>query len=67
VWEMSYGDTDHAGGARKNRRCNDEVLFEPGSYEVIFETDGSHAFGDWNAASPADPSGWGIVVRRADG
>jgi hypothetical protein len=32
---------------------------------VKYETDGSHSFGDWNAAPPDDPEMWGITVYRA--
>ena len=32
---------------------------------VQYETDGSHSFGDWNAAPPDDPEMWGITVYRA--
>lgn len=66
VWEMDYRDTDHAGGAQKNREVRETVDLPAGEYEVIYETDGSHAFGDWNDRQPDDPLLWGITVRRVD-
>jgi hypothetical protein len=66
VWEMDYRDTDHAGGAQKNREVREVISLPPGEYEVIYETDGSHAFGDWNDRQPDNPLMWGITVRRAD-
>jgi hypothetical protein len=62
VWEMTWRNTEPAGGARKNRLYDDTIILEPGKYEVIFVTDGSHSFNDWNAAKPRDPASWGITV-----
>lgn len=66
VWEMEYRDTDHAGGASKNRMQRDRMTLEPGEYEAVYETDGSHSFGDWNDTRPNDPLSWGMTVRRID-
>jgi len=63
VWEMKYAQTEPAGGARKNRRCTAEIDLPAGHYEAKYEADGSHAFGDWNAAPPDEPLRWGMVVR----
>jgi len=63
VWEMVYDRTRHAGGAEKNRAINERLQLEPGSYEAIYVTDGSHSFGSWNARRPRDPMSWGITVR----
>jgi hypothetical protein len=65
VWEMPYGITEHAGGAGKNRRFEGLIKLSPGEYVLRYETDGSHAFGGWNAAPPDDPEAWGITVYRA--
>ncbi|HXI20660.1 MAG TPA: hypothetical protein VNH46_06225 [Gemmatimonadales bacterium] len=64
VWEMSYGITLPAGGARKNRMFDGTITLPAGQYAVYFKTDGSHAYGDWNADPPDDPESWGITVRR---
>jgi hypothetical protein len=66
VWEMDYRDTEHAGGAQKNREVRDRVKLEAGEYEVIYETDGSHSFGDWNDRQPDNPLMWGITLRKLD-
>ena len=63
VWEMEYWDTDHAGGARKNRMVNEVIRLDAGEYEVRYRTDGSHSFEDWNASPPRDPAHYGITVR----
>jgi hypothetical protein len=64
VWEMTYRTTEHAGGASKNRRFDGVVRLPAGNYVLRYETDGSHSFGNWNAAAPDDPEGWGITVYR---
>jgi hypothetical protein len=66
VWEMTMRNTRHAGGARKNRLFDDDVMLEAGSYVVHYQTDGSHAYGDWNDRRPPDPHGWGISVTMAE-
>ncbi len=65
VWEMTWRSSHHAGGARKNRAFDGEITLEPGTYEVFYETDDSHAFGSWNAARPRDPHSWGITISLA--
>lgn len=66
VWTMDYAATEHAGGAQKNRLADTVVELPAGSYTAYFVTDGSHAFGDWNAEPPAEPFEWGVTVTRAD-
>jgi len=65
VWEMTYRNSRSAGGARKNRIFEGDVMLDAGSYELHYETDDSHAFAAWNAAAPRDPRRWGAVVTRA--
>ena len=65
VWDMTYRVTEHAGGARKNRRFDGIVRLPAGDYVLRYQTDDSHSFGDWNAAPPDDPDAWGIAVYRA--
>lgn len=67
VWEMKYQSTVEAGGARKNRLFDGTVKLPAGRYILFFQTDGSHAFGDWNADPPDDPESWGVVLRKGDG
>ncbi len=66
VWEMDYRDTEHAGGAHKNREQRDRITLPAGEYEVLYETDGSHSFGNWNDRQPDNPLLWGITVRIAE-
>ncbi|MFQ5604788.1 MAG: hypothetical protein ACE5HS_16075 [bacterium] len=62
VWEMTYNQTDHAGGASKNRLFDDTILLKKGEYIVYYETDDSHSFNDWNVAPPYDPAHWGVTI-----
>ena len=64
VWEMTYRKTKHAGGAEKNRKIEQSVSLEQGRYKVFYQSDGSHAFGDWNSTPPDDQSGWGIRIYK---
>jgi hypothetical protein len=65
VWEMTYRTTTAAGGAKKNRLFDGEIRLPAGRYELHYQTDGSHAYGDWNDDPPDDPEGWGISVLPA--
>lgn len=65
-WEMTWRNTDPAGGADKNRKFDGSVVLDPGTYEVTYITDGSHSFNDWNASHPRDPKSWGITVSLAE-
>ena len=66
VWEMQYRDTEPAGGSKKNRAFRGTVHLPAGDYRVRYESDGSHAYGDWNADPPRDPDAWGITVTLAE-
>ena len=66
VWAMSPKDGVHAGGARKNR-MQDKILALPaGTYTLHVQTDGSHAFGDWNSAPPRDAEHYGATVYAVE-
>lgn len=64
VWRMSYRETEHAGGGEKNRLFDGVISLQPGEYELVYQTDGSHSFDDWNVAAPHDPSSYGVTVLR---
>ena len=54
VWRMTYSDTDHAGGARENRVFDRILRIPAGEYRVVYQSDGSHSFGDCNMSPPDD-------------
>ncbi len=62
VWRMDYDDTDHAGGAAKNRVIDEVIRLDSGSYTVYFVTDGSHSYEEWNSGQPIDGELWGITL-----
>lgn len=62
VWWMDVDQTEHAGGAEKNRMIDEVIKLPKGTYTVYYQTDDSHAYNDWNAAPPFDPEHWGITV-----
>ena len=66
VWRMRYEETTHAGGSRKNRTETVFLTLEPARYVLHYKTDGSHAFGDWNAEPPSFPGRWGVAMFALD-
>jgi len=66
AWEMTFSNTDPAGGASKNRKFDGEVRLPKGTYEVYFVTDDSHSNDDWNSSPPFDPYHYGISISAAN-
>ena len=62
IWAMDPSQTDHAGGANKNRVADEVVKLPKGSYTVFFKTDNSHAYDDWNEDPPFDEEHYGISI-----
>lgn len=62
VWEMTYSNTNYAGGASKNILFNGEVRLTKGRYVLNYVTDDSHSREDWNSAPPYDPFNYGITI-----
>ena len=62
VWEMTYRKTVPAGGDEKNRMFNGTIILEAGRYVVVFRTDDSHSYRNWNADRPLDPENYGITI-----
>ncbi len=60
IWEMSYEGSVPAGGHRKNRKEIEFIRLNPGVYRLYYESDGSHAYDDWNSAEPDYPERWGV-------
>ena len=65
VWAMRYEETEHAGGAEKNRLFDGTIHLDAGNYLVYYHSDGSHSFNDWNGAPPAEERYWGVSVFPA--
>jgi len=64
VWEMTRANTRPAGGAPKNRVFEGALTLDPGRYSAFYETNGRHAFGDFEGGAPDDPDAWGLRVER---
>jgi len=65
VWEMSYRNTVHAGGASKNRLADEFITLPKGNYIVYYQTDDSHSYNNWNDSKPYDAESYGITVMGA--
>jgi hypothetical protein len=66
-WMMDLENSDHAGGAKKNRVVDSEMRLPPGEYVACYMTDDSHAWDSWNASPPFDPSSWGLTLWPGKG
>jgi hypothetical protein len=62
IWAMDVDRTLPAGGASKNRYCDEVITLPRGSYIVTYTTDDSHSFDDWNDDPPFDPDHYGITI-----
>lgn len=67
VWQMRHRDTEHAGGASKNRIFDEVITLDAGSYVAYYITDGSHSYEDWNSSPPFDQEHWGLTLTPAQG
>lgn len=67
IWTMTYDETEHAGGAEKNRLFDGTLRLAPGNYIVYYRSDGSHSAKEWNAARPPEARYWGVSVFPASG
>jgi hypothetical protein len=62
IWEMKYRNTEHAGGAIKNRISLETIDLSPGDYIVYYRSDDNHSYTSWNANPPYDPEFWGVSI-----
>ncbi|MHA2033388.1 MAG: ligand-binding sensor domain-containing protein, partial [Candidatus Kariarchaeaceae archaeon] len=62
VWEMAAYKTYYAGGSLRNRIQLVIITINPGNYEVHYQSDSKHAFGEWVKSPPSRPELWGISV-----
>jgi hypothetical protein len=66
VWTMDKWNTDHAGGARKNRYFHNDIDLPAGNYVANYVTDDSHDSDNWNMPPPNDPFNYGMVIKPVD-
>lgn len=66
VWNLEASDTEHAGGAAKNRVFDGELRLPKGKYKLYYVSDDSHSNDGWNALPPHDPRMWGVTLTPAD-
>lgn len=62
VWVMEEEETEHAGGATKNRVYDGIIDLTKGEYQLHYQTDGSHSYRSWNEPSPSDTRNYGISL-----
>src|SRR6266550_2416615 len=67
IWAMNYENTEHGGGAEKNRLFDGVIRLAPGNYLVYYKSDDSHSYNNWNGAPPAEGRYWGISIFPASG
>lgn len=65
AWTMDIDRCTHAGGAGKNVMIDEVISLPKGSYTIVYKTDDSHAYGDWNDDPPFDTELYGITVMGA--
>ena len=68
VWEMTWNNTEAAGGAERNRRFEGVVTLPAGRYVVHYVTDDSHHYESYSGDAPRNPEEWGLTIHfMADG
>jgi len=62
IWEMKYRDSEHAGGASKNRLVASTGWLPAGDYVLRYRSDDSHSPESWNDDPPDDERHYGVTV-----
>ena len=62
VWDMRRSSVHRAGGARKNLLSDVDLELSKGTYELVYVTDDTHSFDDWNDRPPTDPFAYGVTI-----
>lgn len=62
IWEMTYRNTEHAGGASKNRIIDATGWLPAGEYILRYRSDDSHSPESWNADPPRDRRNYGVTL-----
>ncbi|HPG41729.1 MAG TPA: hypothetical protein PLP19_20740 [bacterium] len=66
VWEAAMRNSEHAGGAEKNRLITETITLPQGNYLVHYMSDDSHSSEEFNQMPPYDPANWGITLVAGD-
>ena len=64
VWKMTYANTRHAGGDKRNRKFEGDLNLPPGAYQLQYVTNGSHSSKSWEGDPPENPDYWGVLIYR---
>ena len=65
VWQMSSRRSNYAGGGDKNIMFDDDITLPAGNYYLVYVSDDSHSFEEWNVMPPDDPQFWGVTIWAA--
>lgn len=66
VWQLTYANSEPAGGEAKNRLVRKTLALPAGKYVASYSTDDTHDQRGWNGAPPLDPEYWGLTLRVTD-
>lgn len=66
IWRMDFKASNYGGGAEKNRIQINNILLDEGHYRVVYRSDDSHAYNDWNNTPPHYAEDWGIFIFELD-
>ncbi|QXD16695.1 hypothetical protein GQ464_007080 [Rhodocaloribacter litoris] len=66
LWEMTWDNTEPAGGSEANRYFRGRLTLPPGLYRAGFTTNDRHHPGRWHANPPLDPAAWGLTLYASD-
>ncbi len=64
VWEMTIINSIHAGGASKNRLFEGLIHLDQGDYVLVYKSDDSHSYDNWNDDEPSDAANYGVTLYR---
>jgi hypothetical protein len=65
IWSMSVEQSQDAGGDPRNRKVDESVELQKGTYRLHYKTNDAHSFGRWNKIPPGERF-WGISLYLAD-
>lgn len=62
TWQMSWEASVPAGGYEENRYEEAFLTLPPADYQLVYETDDSHAYGSYHNGTPDHPERWGVAL-----